>query len=34
VRTAMQAVKADHVASFLGRQLTGAYADELGDDFR
>ena len=33
VRTAMHAVKADHVATFLGRQLTGAYADELGDDF-
>jgi hypothetical protein len=33
VCTAVQALKADHVATFLGRQLTGAYADELGDDF-
>jgi hypothetical protein len=33
VRTAVHAVKADHVATFLGRQLTGAYVDALGDDF-
>ena len=33
VRTAIHAVKADHVATFLVRQLTGAYADELGNDF-
>jgi len=33
VRTAIHAVKADHVATFLGRKLTGNYADELGNDF-
>jgi hypothetical protein len=33
VRTAIHAVKPDHVATFLGRKLTGAYADELGNDF-
>jgi hypothetical protein len=33
VRTAMHAVNVDQVASFLGRQLTGAHADELGNDF-
>jgi len=33
VRTAIHAVKADHVATFLGRKLTGAYRDELGNDF-
>ncbi len=33
VRTAIHAVKADHIATFLGRKLTGNYADELGNDF-
>lgn len=33
VRTAIHAVKPDHVATFLGRKLTGAYQDELGNDF-
>ena len=33
VRTAIHAVKADNVATFLGRKLTGAYRDELGNDF-
>jgi hypothetical protein len=33
VRTAIHAVKPDHVAAFLGRKLTGNYADELGNDF-
>jgi hypothetical protein len=33
VRTAIHAVKPDHVATFLGRQLTGHYRDELGNDF-
>jgi hypothetical protein len=33
VRTAIHAVKPDHVATFLGRKLTGHYADELGNDF-
>src|SRR5712691_3000439 len=33
VRTAIHAVKPDHVATFLGRKLTGNYADELGNDF-
>jgi len=33
VRTAIHAVKADHVATFLGRKLTGNYRDELGNDF-
>src|SRR5262249_43667637 len=32
-RTAVHAVKADHVATFLGRKLTGHYQDELGNDF-
>ncbi len=32
VRTAVHAVKPDHVATFLGRKLTGNYADELGND--
>jgi DNA-binding MarR family transcriptional regulator len=32
-RTAIHAVKADHVATFLGRKLTGNYRDELGNDF-
>jgi hypothetical protein len=33
VRTAVHAVKPDHVATFLGRTLTGHYRDELGNDF-
>ena len=33
IRTAIHAVKADHVATFLGRKLTGAYQDEVGNDF-
>jgi hypothetical protein len=33
VRTAIHAVKPDHVATFLGRKLTGNYRDELGNDF-
>jgi hypothetical protein len=33
VRTAVHAVKPEHVATFLGRKLTGAYRDELGNDF-
>jgi len=32
VRTAVHAVKPDHVATFLGRKLTGNYQDELGND--
>ena len=34
VRTAIHAVKADNVATFLGRKLTQAYGDELGNDFQ
>jgi len=33
VRTAIHAVKPDHLARFLGRQLTGHYRDELGNAF-
>jgi hypothetical protein len=33
VRTAIHAVKADNVATFLGRKLHGNYQDELGNDF-
>lgn len=33
VRTAIHAVKADNVATFLGRKLTGNYRDEMGNDF-
>ncbi|MEK7281032.1 MAG: MarR family transcriptional regulator [Chloroflexota bacterium] len=33
VRTAIHAVKADNVATFLGHKLTGNYRDELGNDF-
>ena len=33
VRTAIHSVKPDDVATFLGRKLTGNYADELGNDF-
>jgi len=32
-RTAVQAVKAEHVATFLGRKLNGNYKDEVGNDF-
>jgi len=32
-RTAIHTVKAEHVATFLGRKLTGNYKDELGNDF-
>lgn len=33
VRTAIHTVKPDHIATFLGRKLTGNYAQELGTDF-
>lgn len=33
VRTAIHAVKPDHVATFLGRKLTEGYQDEIGNDF-
>ncbi len=33
VRTAIHAVKPDQVATFLGRKLTGAYAQEMGTAF-
>ncbi|MDP2664665.1 MAG: MarR family transcriptional regulator, partial [bacterium] len=33
VRTAIHAVKADNVATFLGRKLHANYRDELGNDF-
>jgi hypothetical protein len=33
VRTAIHAVKADQVATFLGHKLTGHFQDELGNDF-
>jgi len=33
VRTAVHSVKADQVATFLGRKLTGAYRGEAGNDF-
>ena len=33
VHTAIHAVKPDHVATFLGRKLTGNFQDELGNDF-
>lgn len=33
VRTAVHAVKPDHIATFLGRKLTGHYQDELGNAF-
>ena len=32
-RTAVHAVRADNVATFLGRKLQGNYQDELGNDF-
>lgn len=31
--TAIHAVKPEHIATFLGRKLTGAYAGEIGNDF-
>jgi hypothetical protein len=34
VRRAIHAVKADNVATFLGRRLTGQFNDELGNDFQ
>jgi len=33
VRTAVHAVKADHIATFLGRRLHANYQDEMGNDF-
>ena len=33
IRTAIHAVKADHVATFLGRKLTDAYPGEIGNHF-
>ena len=33
IRTAVQAIKADQVATFLGRKLTTAYQGEVGNDF-
>ena len=33
VRTAVHSVKADQVATFLGRRLTAANNDEIGNDF-
>lgn len=33
VRTAVHAVKADNIATFLGRSLHGGYQDEVGNDF-
>lgn len=33
VRTAIHAVKAENVATFLGRKLTGNYQGEVGNDF-
>jgi len=32
-RTAVHTVKAEHVATFLGRKLSGNYKDEVGNDF-
>jgi hypothetical protein len=32
-RTAIHTVKPEHVATFLGRKLTGNYQDEMGNDF-
>ena len=32
-RTAIHAVKADNIATFLGRKLHGNYQDEMGNDF-
>jgi len=33
VRTAVHIIKAEHVATFLGRKLTNAYQGEVGNDF-
>jgi hypothetical protein len=33
VRTAVHVIKAEHVATFLGHKLTGAYEGEVGNDF-
>jgi hypothetical protein len=33
VRTAVYSVKPEHIATFLGRKLTGHYEDEIGNDF-
>lgn len=33
IRTATHAVKADDIATFLGRKLNGNYQDEMGNDF-
>jgi hypothetical protein len=33
IRTAIPAVKADNIATFLGRKLHGNYEDEMGNDF-
>jgi hypothetical protein len=33
VRTATHAVKADDIATFLGRKLSGNYQDDMGNDF-
>jgi hypothetical protein len=33
IRTAIHAVKADNIATFLGRKLNGNYEDEMGNDF-
>lgn len=33
IRTAVHAVKAEQVATFLGRKLTASYQDQLGNDF-
>jgi hypothetical protein len=33
VRTAVHVIKAEHVASFLGHKLTGAFQGEAGNDF-
>jgi hypothetical protein len=33
IRTAVHAIKADNVATFLGRKLTTAYQGEVGNDF-
>jgi len=33
IRTAIHAVKAENVATFLGRKLNGNFQDELGNDF-
>lgn len=33
VRTAVHVIKAEHVATFLGRKLTSAYQGEVGNDF-